>query len=68
MKSRQDEVFGLKTAALSVQSNLLGGFLKVSAKITGPRLSLKATVSFVFSTRNANDAELVGVCVGISVL
>jgi hypothetical protein len=43
MKSRQDEVFGLKTAALSVQSNLLGGFLKVSAKITGPRLSLKAT-------------------------
>ena len=45
MKDRQDELFGQKTAPLSIQSNLIGGFLKVSARITGPKLSLKASVS-----------------------
>ena len=44
MKDRHDELSGQKSAPLSIQSNLIG-FWKVSAKITGPKLSLRVSAS-----------------------
>lgn len=48
MKEKLDELLGQRTPPLLIQSNLIGGFLKVvSAKITGPRISLKPSVSIL---------------------